>query len=137
MLGSYAFEAVAGDAIAVADFIGADKFSIMAVAPGAPFAVEVARLAPKRVSKIALVASRLFPVQQDNQHRGQLARGIAGLLRHPWAISPLVRMMRTSAGERLTAAMLRHIGSGSEPDRLALADPETCRSVVQMGCDAH
>ncbi len=137
MSGEYTFESVARDAIAVADSIRADEFSIMAVAPGAPFAVAAALEAPTRVRKLALVAPRLFPVQHDNQRRGQLARNIAGILRHPWAIGPLVRVMRSTAGERLSATMLRHVRSGSERDRVALSDPETCRSMIQMGCDAH
>jgi pimeloyl-ACP methyl ester carboxylesterase/DNA-binding CsgD family transcriptional regulator len=133
----YSFDTVARDVLAMADSLGLQGFSLMAVAPGAPFAVALALLAPDRVERMALVAPRLFPVQQDNQRRGRLARGLAGVLRHPWTIRPLVRVMRSTAGERLSSAMLRHVRSESEWDKEALADPEVIHSIVQMGCDAH
>jgi pimeloyl-ACP methyl ester carboxylesterase/DNA-binding CsgD family transcriptional regulator len=133
----YSFDTVARDALAMADSLGLQSFSLMAVAPGAPFAVALALLAPDRVERMALVAPRLFPVQQDNQRRGRLARGLAGVLRHPWTIRPLVRVMRSTAGERLSSAMLRHVRSESEWDKEALADPQVIHSIVQMGCDAH
>lgn len=133
----YSFDSVARDALAMADSLGLQSFSLMAVAPGAPFAVALALLAPDRVERMALVAPRLFPVQHDNQRRGRLARGLAGVLRHPWTIRPLVRVMRSTAGERLSSAILRHVRSESEWDKEALADPHVIRSIVQMGCDAH
>lgn len=133
----YAFDTVARDVLSMADSLSLKNFSLMAVAPGAPFAVALALLAPDRVARMALLAPRLFPVQQDNQRRGRLARGLAGVLRHPWTIRPLVRVMRSTAGERLSSAMLRHVRSESEWDKEALADPQVIRSIVQMGCDAH
>lgn len=137
MSAPYSFDGVARDVLAAADSLNLQKFSLMAVAPGAPFAVALALLAPQRVDRMALVAPRLYPVQQDNQRRGRLARGLAGVLKHPWTIRPLVRVMRSTAGERLSSAMLRHVRSESEWDKEALSDPDVVRSIVQMGCDAH
>lgn len=57
----YGKEALAGDAIAVADHLGIERFSIVAISGGARPAVVLAARQPNRISSLALIAASLYP----------------------------------------------------------------------------
>ncbi len=87
----YGKEAVVGDALAVADHLGIERFAIMAISAGARTAVVLAARHPERVSGLILVGSSIHPQAGVTatvplaERRARMQRDFDGWVRDFWA----------------------------------------------------
>ena len=94
---------IAEDLSAVADAYGLDRFAIIGVSGGAPFAVAAAASMPDRISLLALVC----PVGELADGQLRLSRFqrflFRRLARRPWATRLFFRRLRAWCSDRPTA----------------------------------
>ncbi len=132
----YTFEGVARDAFTLADRLQMTRLRVLGMAPGVWFAIAAAALSPARVEKVALAAPR-FPTVPGTHQRTSMQRYYLALLRNPWIMRSLFTTMKSGAGERIAAAILRHGTSDSPSDRAQVAKPTVARAILAQAFDAH
>lgn len=122
-------EGVAADAAALADHLRHDKFAVLGVSCGGPYALAMARLMPDRVNAVGLLAG-IGPMDRPELRKEQLPVlqlmfKLAGW--SPWLISPLLfvdwLMFRLSP-ERAVKALA---GMLTKPDRDLVESSEKVR----------
>jgi pimeloyl-ACP methyl ester carboxylesterase len=121
----------AGDVDQLADALGVDRFAVVGVSTGAPYALACARALPGRVRAAAAVSS-LSPL------RALAPRGVP--LRLRVALALLLRAPRASAatGDAVVRALERHprllvrgmVSGAPAADRSLLDDPQASRTAA-------
>lgn len=134
-LSPYSFEGPARDAMELADHLRLDRFGLMGIAPGAPFAIAAASVLGERVTKLALVAPRVLPVDRQKPG-GALHRNLAGLARQKWLIRSVTASLRSAMSPQFAQSVVRYISTQSEPDIAAVENPEVVRAYLAAGFDA-
>jgi pimeloyl-ACP methyl ester carboxylesterase/DNA-binding CsgD family transcriptional regulator len=132
---NYSVESVAADAVALADGLRLKRFAILGVAPGAPFALETARLAINRVSHVGVVAPRMGS-GDHGPPGGPLRRNVSALMRQPWLIRSYMGLWRAGLRAGLAGAYLRYLGAHAAQDAETLSRPEIAKSYEAMALDA-
>lgn len=123
-------DAIAPDVRALADALGHERLAVLGVSCGGPHALAVARLMPRRVTGVGLLAG-IGPMDQPALRAGQLPllRAMFGLARwQPWLISPLLAMdwlMFRHQPERAVRALASML---TLPDRQCLAQSASLRA---------
>ena len=114
---------IAEDLGAVADAYGLDRFAIIGVSGGAPFAVAAAASMPDRISLLALVC----PVGELASRELRLSRFqrflFRRLARRPWATRLFFRRLRTMVFRSPDSAYRWLMARLRAPDRELLARP--------------
>ena len=88
---------VADDTVAVADLLGIDRFAVLGMSVGGPYALACAAAHPDRVTAIGIVAApALVPALDPPWPRDELSRGRAGVL-HPAGAHAGRRVRRADA----------------------------------------
>jgi pimeloyl-ACP methyl ester carboxylesterase len=133
-------DSVIGDVSDLADHLGLARFGVLGVSCGGPYALASARLLPRRVSAVGLLASA-GPMNRPEARAGQLpllrlmfdlARVHTGLARPLLALDAL--MFRVNA-ERALAALAALLGA---PDRALLqADASVREQFASSLADAY
>ena len=120
---------IAGDLSEVADAYGLDRFAIIGVSGGAPFAVAAAASMPDRISLLALVC----PVGELANGQLRLSRFQRCLFRRlahrPWATRLFFRRLRTMVFRSPDSAYRWLMARLRAPDRELLARPEVRASL--------
>lgn len=120
---------IAEDLSAVADTYGLDRFAIIGVSGGAPFAVAAAASMPDRISLLALVC----PVGELANGQLRLSRFqrflFRRLARRPWATRLFFRRLRSMVFRSPDSAYRWLMARLRVPDRELLARPEVRASL--------
>jgi pimeloyl-ACP methyl ester carboxylesterase len=114
------------DVRALADGLGLDRFAVLGVSGGAPYALACARFLADRLGAVG-VASGLGPVAGKQSLQGMFLLNRTGLLlarRAPW-LSPVIFASLTPIFRRAPGVMVARLAaSATPPDRAFFADPE-------------
>jgi pimeloyl-ACP methyl ester carboxylesterase len=112
------------DVAALADALGIDRFAILGVSAGGPYALACAHRLAKRITKIGVVGG-LGPCHEAWVRRGVRLHGRVAfwMVRHaPWLLWPTFGLITETAMIRFPHAAYGAIAAGaSRPDRVALA----------------
>lgn len=128
------------DAMALADHLSHDRFDLIGVSCGGPYALAVAHARPQRIGRVALMAG-MGPMDLPQIRRGQmkaLTLMFALARVQPWLISPMLAMDRLLyRGDRQRA--LKTVASMlSGPDRALLASrPQVADGFVASMAEAY
>ncbi|MBA4043695.1 MAG: hypothetical protein C0471_04655 [Erythrobacter sp.] len=101
----------AEDVIAIADFLGFDRFAIVGLSQGATVALDVARRFAARLTGVVVSGAPLPALVTRDEtidlahYRALAAAGDLAALRNDWAAHPLMQA-HTSEARKLVAAML-------------------------------
>lgn len=126
------------DVTAVADQLGLERFTVLGVSGGGPYAAACAFALPQRVRAAILLCPVPPAYAIDRQPAGQ--RGDLGLLmqlgRHPRAARPFLEMARWLGRQPnlLTPETIRRFGPLRLPpsDMMALAEPASSRTLASF-----
>lgn len=126
-------DSIASDVFELSEALGHRRFAVLGVSCGGPHALATARLIPRRVTAVGLLAG-IGPMDQPRLREGQLPllRAMFRLARlQPWLISPVLaldRIMFRSNPERAVRALAsmltppdRRLVEASAPVRTAFA----------------
>ncbi|MEQ5787927.1 alpha/beta hydrolase [Erythrobacter sp. NFXS35] len=118
----------AEDVIAIADFLGFDRFAVLGLSQGATIALDVARKFASRLTGVVVSGAPLPTLEPREEvieldtYRTWAAAGDLAALRRDWALHPLMQA-HSQAAHALLAAMLadydgRDLAALSEPPAL-------------------
>ena len=120
---------IAEDLGAVADAYGLDRFAIIGVSGGAPFAVAAASSMPDRISLLALVCP-VGELANDQLRLSRFQRFLfRRLARRPWATRLFFRRLRTMVFRSPDSAYRWLMARLRAPDRELLARPKVKASL--------
>lgn len=128
---------------ALADALGLDRFAVLGISGGGPYAVALAAQLGRRVTALALV-SPLGPVadvasrSSDNRVELSVAQRafFLDLPRHPWVLRINAQIASRSfhAAPKLVANTFIHLMP--KADQVVLARPEVAKSLIAMTLEA-
>jgi pimeloyl-ACP methyl ester carboxylesterase len=113
---------VIGDVDLLADHLGHRRFGVVGASCGGPYALAAARLLPRRVRAVGLLAG-MGPMNRPELRAGQLPllRALFGLVRwHPALASPLLALDRALFRSHADRAVRALSAMLTAPDRLLL-----------------
>ena len=110
------------DVVALADYLGIEKFSILGVSGGAPFALSCAYAIPDRIEQLVIV-SGMGPADAPESRKGKAML----IPKAPKLILKGMSKMSLKKPEKLEASMLKGF---PEVDQVILEDPKAMAAMV-------
>lgn len=128
-----------GDAAALADALGLDRFAVMGMSAGGPYALACALKMPERLTSATIIASAApLDVPEVRAHLPRQLKTMFGVAHiAPWLVSAMLSRARKKALADPVKAVEPALKQFSAPDQAVLARPEIRAVLPSMYAEAY
>ncbi len=121
------------DVVKLADHLGLDKFAVMGISGGGPYAAACAYKIPERLTSCGIIAG-LGPINMPK--KGMMRSNRIGLFiarRFPFLVKPLIKAEMKAFGdpEKVQKSIENMAKKLPEPDRKILQDPQWLNIIIE------